>query len=57
MDTGEKKARNCLKCGRRFVSTHYGHRLCWVCNDDNVGKGLTIRYVATPKTKPRHKVE
>ena len=29
--------RRCLKCDREFGSTGKGHRLCWNCNNANMG--------------------
>lgn len=34
---GERKPRNCLCCGREFLSAHSGNRLCSSCRTKSVG--------------------
>ena len=34
-NAGERRKRECLKCGRKFLSKGKANRLCWYCNKEN----------------------
>ena len=38
---GEARQRRCLGCGRSFMSSHAGNRLCWTCSQSDAMRGLT----------------
>ena len=36
----EAAPRRCLGCGRGFMSSHAGNRLCWSCSQSDAMRGL-----------------
>lgn len=39
-DGRDASPRRCLGCGKSFMSSHAGNRLCWSCSQSDVMRGM-----------------
>lgn len=40
-----KRKRNCLRCGKKFVSAHFGNCICGACNERNSRMPSSFEYL------------